>query len=138
MNRRDALRLLPVSFGLSMLPQNNALRPFKVEIPQTAVDRILARVKSTRLPDRLDSADWRYGANWNYVKSLADYWISQFDWKKAEANLNRYPQFLAKVEDYDIHFYHVKGRGPKPLPLILTHGWPGSVFEFMEAIGPLT
>ena len=57
---------------------------------------------------------------------------------KRRADLNRYPQFLARVEDFDIHFYHVKGRGPRPVPLILTHGWPGSVFEFLEAIGPLT
>jgi pimeloyl-ACP methyl ester carboxylesterase len=138
MTRREALRLLPVSFSLSMLAQNNAPRPFKVDVPQSTINRILARVKSTRLPDRLDAPDWRYGANWNYMKSLADYWVTQFDWKKAQTNLNRYPQFVARVEDYDIHFYHVKGRGPKPLPLILTHGWPGSVFEFLEAIGPLT
>jgi pimeloyl-ACP methyl ester carboxylesterase len=72
------------------------------------------------------------------MKELADYWVEKFDWRKAEANLNRYPQFLAHVGDYDIHFYYVKGRGPKPLPLILTHGWPGSVFEFLEAIGPLS
>jgi microsomal epoxide hydrolase len=72
------------------------------------------------------------------MKSLAEYWTTRFDWRKAEANLNRYPQFLARVGDFDIHFYYVKGRGPKPVPLILTHGWPGSVYEFLEAIGPLT
>ena len=138
MTRRDALRLLPVAVSFSFPRQNNTPKPFKVDIPQATVSRILARVRDTRLPDRLDSSDWRYGANWNYMKSLAEYWVSHFDWKKAQANLNRYPQFLAHVEDYDIHFYHVKGQGPKPLPLILTHGWPGSVFEFLEAIGPLT
>src|SRR5215831_14918403 len=138
MTRRDALRLLSAILTVPRYQREGGVRPYKVDIPPSVINRILARVKSTRLPDRLDSADWRYGANWNYVKSLADYWVSQFDWKKAQANLNRYPQFLAKVEDYDIHFYHVKGRGPKPLPLILTHGWPGSVFEFQEAIGPLS
>ena len=114
------------------------VRPFRVDIPNPVVDRILSRVRDTRLPDRLDGSDWRYGADWDYMKSLAAYWISQFNWRKAEANLNRYPQFQARVGDYDIHFYHVKGSGPNPLPLILTHGWPGSVFEFLEAIGPLT
>lgn len=138
MTRRDALRLLPASFGFSMLVQNSAIKPFKVDIPQTVINRIVSRVKETRLPDRLESPDWRYGANWVYMKSLAEYWVTQFDWKKAQAGLNRYPQFLARIEDYDIHFYHVKGQGPRPLPLILTHGWPGSVFEFQEAIGPLT
>jgi epoxide hydrolase len=72
------------------------------------------------------------------MKALAKYWAEQYDWRKAEANLNRYPQFLARVGDFDIHFYHVKGRGTRPVPLILTHGWPGSVFEFLEAIGPLS
>lgn len=115
-----------------------APRPFRVDIPAATIDRILKRVLETRLPDRLEANDWRYGANWDYMKALAKYWTAQFDWRKAEANLNRYPQFLARVGDFDIHFYHVKGRGPKPVPLILTHGWPGSVFEFLEAIGPLS
>ena len=113
-------------------------RPFHVSIPQAAIDRILTRVRETRWPDRLETSDWSYGANWDYMKALAEYWTTRFDWRKAEANLNRYPQFLAHVGDFDIHFYHVKGRGPKPVPLILTHGWPGSVLEFVEAIGPLT
>jgi len=138
MTRREALRFLPAAFSLYLPQQRNAVRPFKVEIPQAVINRIVARVKSTRLPDRLDSQDWRYGANWEYMRSLSEYWVMQFDWRKAQANLNRYPQFIARVDDYDIHFYHVKGQGPKPLPLILTHGWPGSVFEFLEAIGPLS
>jgi microsomal epoxide hydrolase len=109
-----------------------------VDVPQATINRIIDRVKQGRLPDRLDAPDWRYGANWSYMKSLVDYWVRQFDWKKAQANLNRYPQFLARVADYDVHFYYVKGEGPKPFPLILTHGWPGSVFEFLDAIGPLS
>ena len=122
-----------------VLPTGSAPRPFRVDIPQTTIDRILHRVRDTQWPDRLDATDWRYGANWDYMKALARYWVEQFDWRKAEANLNRYPQFLARVGDYDIHFYHVKGRGSaKPMPLILTHGWPGSVLEFIEAIGPLS
>jgi pimeloyl-ACP methyl ester carboxylesterase len=120
-------------------PAGSAPRPFRVDIPQATIDRILNRVRDTQWPDRLDATDWRYGANWDYMKALAQYWGEQFDWRKAEKNLNRYPQFLARVGDYDIHFYHVKGRGsPKPMPLILTHGWPGSVLEFIEAIGPLS
>jgi pimeloyl-ACP methyl ester carboxylesterase len=115
-----------------------APRPFRVDVPQATIDRILNRVRETRWPDRLETSDWRYGANWDYMKELAEYWTTHFDWRKAEANLNRYPQFLARVGDFDIHFYHVKGRGAKPVPLILTHGWPGSVFEFLEAIGPLS
>src|SRR6202023_2996941 len=108
------------------------------EYPQAKIDHIIKRVREAKWPDRLDADDWRYGANWDYMRSLSKYWVEQFDWRKAEADLNRYSQFLARVGDYDIHFYHVKGRGTKPVPLILTHGWPGSVFEFLEAIGPLT
>jgi epoxide hydrolase len=117
---------------------STAPQPFRIEVPQATIDRILARVRDARWPARLDASDWRYGANWDYMKSLAAYWTDKFDWRKAEADLNRYPQFVSRLGDYDIHFYHVKGRGPKPVPLILTHGWPGSTFEFLEAIGPLT
>jgi microsomal epoxide hydrolase len=72
------------------------------------------------------------------MKALADYWTTKYDWRQAARGLNRHPQFMARVEDYDIHFYHVRGKGPSPVPLILTHGWPGSVFEFLAAIGPLS
>src|SRR5262249_852859 len=96
------------------------------------------RVREAEWPDRLDAPNTKYGVNWDYMRALGGYWTEEFDWRKAEANLNRYPQFLARVGDYDVHFYHVKGRGPKPMPLILTHGWPGSVFEFLDGIGPLT
>jgi microsomal epoxide hydrolase len=113
-------------------------RPFRIDIPQERIDHILSRVREAEWPDRLDAPDTRYGISWDYMKALVQYWTKDFDWRKAEANLNRYPQFLVRVEDYDVQFYHVKGRGPKPMPLILTHGWPGSVFEFLEAIGPLT
>jgi epoxide hydrolase len=146
MSRRDLLGTFVAAGGATLLSESPAdaqkpvagPRQFRVNIPHVAIDRILSRVRETRLPDRLDSPDWRYGANWDYMKALASYWTTQFDWRKAESNLNRYPQFLARVGDFDVHFYHIKGRGPRPVPLILTHGWPGSVFEFLEAIGPLT
>ncbi len=131
------MSLIPGSL-LAAQPQAPAARPFRVDIPQKTIGRILARVRNARWPDRLDADDWRYGANWDYLKELATYWTTRFDWRKAEGRLNGYPQFLAKVDDYDIHFYHVRGRGPRPMPLILTHGWPGSVSEFLDAIGPLT
>jgi microsomal epoxide hydrolase len=124
--------------GLHAAETPSAPGPFRVEIPQAKIDRILARVREAEWPDRLDAPDTRYGVNWDYMKELAAYWTDKFDWRKAEVSLNRYPQFLARIGDYDIHFYHVKGRGPKPMPLILSHGWPGSVLEFLEAIGPLS
>jgi pimeloyl-ACP methyl ester carboxylesterase len=145
-SRRTAGSMIHGTIGSLLLPRQDLLaqsgaprlRPFRVNIPQARVEHIIKRVREAQWPDRLDADDWRYGADWDYMRSLAKYWVERFDWRKAEANLNRYPQFLARVGEYDIHFYYVKGRGPKPMPLILTHGWPGSVFEFLEAIGPLS
>jgi len=143
-SRRALNGMLIAAASSSLLQDSNAFaqgsapRPFRVDIPQPKIDRILTRVREAEWPDRLDAPDLRYGVSWDYMKALAKYWIEQYDWRKAEANLNQYPQFLARVGDYDIHFYHIKGRGPKPLPLILTHGWPGSAFEFLESIGPLS
>ena len=137
-SRRDLFRIpIAVPF-LAQAQQPPKTRPFRVEVPPATIKRILSRVRQARLPDRIDAPDWSYGVNWDYMRALAEYWSTKFDWRKAEAKLNRYPQFLARVEDYDIHFYHVRGRGPNPMPLILTHGWPGSVFEFLEGIGPLS
>jgi microsomal epoxide hydrolase len=139
LSRRSVLALVLAMFAVPLVAQQTpAPRSFRVNIPRAEIDRIMRRVRETRLPDRLDAADWRYGANWDYMKSLVDYWKTKFDWRRAEASLNRFPQFMARVGEYDVHFYHVRGKGPDPLPLVLTHGWPGSVFEFLEAIEPLT
>jgi microsomal epoxide hydrolase len=118
--------------------EGSAVRPFRVNISQLTVDRILARVRESRWPDRMNASDWRYGTNWDYMRELAQYWTTQFDWRLAESKLNRYEQFIARVDDLDIYYYHVRAKSRTALPLILTHGWPGSVFEFNQAIGPLT
>jgi len=138
--RRKVLKMVPVSLLGSQLAftQTPAAKPFIIAIPKGTIDHILTRVRQANWPPKLDAPDWRYGVNFDYMRSLAEYWTTRFDWKKAETKLNRYPQFLARVEDFDIHFYHVKGKGERTLPVIFTHGWPGSVFEFQEAIGPLT
>jgi pimeloyl-ACP methyl ester carboxylesterase len=142
-SRRGILRALlaAAAFPLTRFQATaevTGVRPFRIAIPQATLDRILRRVREAQWPDRLDATGWEYGANWDYMKDLAAYWTAKFDWRKAEARLNRYPQFMARVDDFDVHFYHVRGKGPRPMPLILTHGWPGSVVEFQEAIGPLT
>src|SRR5262249_54119474 len=145
-SRRTLNAMFLAALGAPLLPQPDVFAqgvasapvPFRVNIPQATIDRILTRVREAEWPDRLDAPDLRYGVSWDYMKTLARYWTEQFDWRRAEANLNRYPQFHARVGDYNIHFYHLKGRGPKPLPLILTHGWPGSVFEFVDGIEPLS
>lgn len=119
-------------------PSNSPARAFHVAIPQDVIDGILTRVRLAQWPDRLDGYAWQYGVDWDYMQELAGYWTSRFDWRQAEDRLNAFPQFKAQVEDFDIHFYHVRGRGPRPFPIVLTHGWPGSVVEFLDAIGPLT
>jgi epoxide hydrolase len=119
-------------------PADSSVRSFKVAIPQKTIDGILARVRAAHWPDQLFGSPWQYGADWVYMKELARYWTSRFDWRKAEAKLNAFPQFKAQVDDYEIHFYHLRGAGPRPVPIVLTHGWPGSVVEFLDAIGPLT
>ena len=120
------------------LMAQSKVRPFKINVPKSDLDRILRRVRDTKFPPRLDATDGRYGTDWNYMRALVDYWSKDFDWRKAEARLNRYSQFLAKVGDFDIHFYHVRSAKPNALPIILTHGWPGSVVEFQEVIQPLS
>ncbi len=115
LSRRALLETFLAAGSLPLLSETRAdaqvpgvaPRPFRVDIPQATIDRILKRVRDTRWPDRLEANDWRYGANWDYMKSLAEYWTAQFEWRKAEANLNRYPQFLARISEFDIHFYHV-------------------------------
>ena len=142
LTRREMAALIPVSSSVPLLAQleaqNHAARPFHVAVPQKKIDQILRRVRETRFPDRLDTNDWSYGANWDYMRQLTDYWVKGYDWRKTETRMNSFPQFMANIEGYDIHFFHVRGKGPKPMPLLLTHGWPGSVLEFMDSIGPLT
>jgi len=119
--------------------QSSAPTPFKIAVPKQTIDRIVRRVRETRFPAPIGgTSGWQYGASYGYLRDLATYWTTRYDWRAAEARLNRYPQFIAHVGDFDIHFYHVRGRGPRPTPLIMTHGWPGSVVEFNEVIGPLT
>ncbi len=140
LSRRAWGRLLAASLAAPVLSraQNSAARPFRVAVPKPTIDRILARVRDTHWPERIDQGGWQYGVSYDYLKELCAHWTTRFDWRKTEARLNQYPQFLAKIDDFDIHFIHVRGRGPRPTPLILTHGWPGSVIEFLDAIGPLT
>jgi pimeloyl-ACP methyl ester carboxylesterase len=117
------------------------MRPFKIEVPQARLDAIHARVKGYEwheMPrgDGLDGT-WAYGANLDFLRELCVYWGDKYDWRKWEAELNRFPQFIADAGGLDIHFYHEVGSGPSPKPLILSHGWPGSVFEFLHIINKL-
>lgn len=112
-----------------------AIRPFRIDVPQAVLDRITARVADTRIGYAPEGGGaWDFGMDRGYLAELAAYWRDRYDWRKQEALLNRWPQFIADVDGVDVHFYHIPGDGTRPLPIILTHGWPGSVVEFQEAI----
>ena len=115
-----------------------AITPFRVEIPQADLDDLHHRLDRVRWPDELPGAGWDLGIPLERVRELATYWRQKFDWRAQEAALNRYPQYTTDIDGQNVHFLHVRSANADALPLILTHGWPGSTFEFIEAIGPLS
>lgn len=114
------------------------ITPFKVNTPQSILNDLKQRIKDTRWPDEMPNTGWQLGADLSYMKELANYWVHKFDWRKIEHEINSYPNFIAEIEGYKIHFLHVKGKGEYPVPLIITHGWPGSFLEMMKIIPLLT
>ncbi|MCF0064789.1 epoxide hydrolase 1 [Dyadobacter chenwenxiniae] len=115
-----------------------AVRPYKVAVPQATLTDLHKRVLATRWPDKETVADQSQGVKLEQVQKLIKYWGAGYDWRKAEAKLNALPQFVTMIDGLDIHFLHVRSKHPNALPLIITHGWPGSVFELTKIIGPLT
>lgn len=111
---------------------------FRVDISQALLADLHARTAQTRWPDQIMDAGWDYGTELTYLKELINYWQNQFDWQKQERILNSFPQFLAEIDGLKIHFVHVRGKGPGPLPLVISHGWPSSFFELYKIIEPLT
>ncbi|QTE30465.1 epoxide hydrolase family protein [Pengzhenrongella sicca] len=114
------------------------VRPFTVAIPDSEIEDLKLRLARTRWPDPETVPDWSQGVRLDNTRSLIQYWEREYDWRRFEAELNRFPQFLTEIDGLDIHFIHVKSKNPKAMPLILTHGWPGSIVEFLKLIGPLT
>ena len=115
-----------------------AIRPFRVDIKEDVLTDLRERLKRTRWPDEIPGSGWDYGSNLTYVKELVDYWIEEFDWRKQEEVINGYSQFIDEVDGLDVHYIHERGKGPDPLPLLLIHGWPGSIVEFLDFIPLLT
>ncbi|MBP2831851.1 epoxide hydrolase [Aquimarina sp. U1-2] len=111
--------------------------PFKIDIPKSKIDYIKNRVENANWAGRIGDGGWGYGMSYDYLKELKDYWVQDYDWKKEEKKLNEFPQFKVQIEGFDIHYYYEKGSGTNPQPVIFTHGWPGSVFEFVHAIDRL-
>jgi pimeloyl-ACP methyl ester carboxylesterase len=114
------------------------IRPFHLEIPQEQIDELRRRITATRWPSKELVDDRSQGVQLATMQALARYWTTDYDWRKVEAQLNALPQFTTEIEGVDIHFIHVKSPHANALPLIMTHGWPGSVIELLEAVGPLT
>ncbi len=112
--------------------------PFKIDIPRARINRIMALVRDTEWPDAPDDPDpWAYGTSLPVMRDLVQHWLTKYDWRARQAQMNRLPQFTARVEDYDIHFVHVRGSGPNPRPIIFSHGWPNTFLEFSKVIDPL-
>ncbi len=114
------------------------IRPFHADIPEEALADLRRRLAATRWPDQETVGDRSQGAQLAELQELVRYWGTDYDWRKGEAKLNTFPQFKTEIDGVDIHFFHVKSRHPNAIPLIITHGWPGSVFEQIKLIGPLT
>ncbi len=116
----------------------NAVTPYEVQIPEADLEDLRSRLAKVRWPDEVAGAGADYGVPLESVRELADYWRDGYDWRTHEARLNEHPQFLTTVDGEQIHFVHVRSDEPDALPLIVTHGWPMSVFEYLDLIGPLT
>jgi microsomal epoxide hydrolase len=114
------------------------VRPYRIDVPEPVLDDLHRRLGHTRWPDPLDDAGWDYGANVAYIRELCDYWRDGYDWRAQEASLNQWPQFTCEVDGVELHFWHVRGEGSSAFPLLLIHGWPGSIVEFQALIDPLT
>ena len=115
-----------------------AVRPFTIDVPDAVLDDLRDRLRRARLPDELDDAGWDYGMPLGYLSELVAYWRDEFDWRAQEAALNAFDQYKTRIGDLDVHFIHQRSPDPDALPLLITHGWPGSVAEFLKIIGPLT
>ena len=115
-----------------------APEPFTINIPDSVLDDLKNRLSLVRWPGELPDSDWDYGANLSYIQQLVEYWRTQYDWRAQEKQINRWQHCKTTIDGQGIHFIHERGKGPNPLPLIISHGWPGSFYEFMDVIGPLT
>jgi hypothetical protein len=120
------------------MSNGTAVRPFSVNVPEEDLVDLRRRVTATRWPDRETVTDQSQGVRLEKLQPLVRYWGTDYDWRKAEAKLNALPQFMTEIDGLDIHFVHVRSPHPNALPLLMTHGWPGSIFELLKVIGPLT
>jgi pimeloyl-ACP methyl ester carboxylesterase len=119
-------------------PTTHTIEEFQVSVPQTDLDDLAGRLARTRWPSSLPGPEWARGVPVGYLRDLAGYWRDGFDWRAQEARLNSWPQYITEIDGQQIHFLHVRSPEPQATPLLLLHGWPGSVIEFLRVIGPLS
>ena len=124
--------------GMATGPATEAVEPFRVAVPQTALDDLKRRLAQTRWPEAQTVGDWGLGVPLGEARALVEYWRDHYDWRPFETKLNSFPQFRTQIDGLGFHFIHVKSKHEDALPIILSHGWPGSVIEFLDVIGPLT
>ena len=117
---------------------DSKISPYRIDIAQGALDDLRDRLGRTRWPDELPGVGWDLGVPLDYLKGLAEYWATTYDWRRQEAALNEFAQFTTVIDDQNVYFLHVRSPEPEALPLLITHGWPGSIAEFLDIIGPLT
>jgi pimeloyl-ACP methyl ester carboxylesterase len=115
-----------------------AIRPFNVNVPELELTELRSRINATKWPERETVADATQGVQLATIQALASYWANEYDWRKIEAKLNALPQFITEIDGLDMHFIHVRSKHEDALPLIVTHGWPGSITEQMKIVDPLT
>lgn len=114
------------------------IKKIEISLAQSFIDDLKTKLKLTRWPDEIEGSGWTYGASLDYMKELTDYWTTYFDWRRTESEINKFPNFIAQIDGYKIHFLHIKGKGDKTVPLIITHGWPSSFLEMLKIIPFLT
>src|SRR5262245_1217702 len=123
--------------GSAPVAENTAIRPFQVSVPEAELTELRRRVTAVRLPEKETVADFSQVVPLATVQKLVRYWATEYDWRKVEARLNAVPNFLTEIDGLDIHFIHVRSKHENALPLIVSHGWPGSIIEQLKIIDPL-
>lgn len=125
-------------FGAQHRVYSKRMQPFTIQVPDSVLADLRERLARTRFPDQLQGAEWRYGTELSYLRELLAYWREHYDWRAQERALNRFAHFKAEVRGLQLHFIHQRSPEPDALPLLITHGWPGSFYEFHKILGPLT
>jgi Epoxide hydrolase N terminus len=145
LDRRSFLAALAAAGAVGLLhlqpvaaAKDETIRSFRVSVPDEQLADLRRRIAATRWPDRETVANRSQGVQLAKLQELVHSWGTDYDWRKAETKLNALPQFITEIDGLDIHFIHVRSRHPNAMPLIMTHGWPGSVFELLKSVGPLT